>query len=89
VLVNFVDTFAAFNSSGIIGTEVTVHQLLANEFGAEFLKHFQTETAGEALRRTRNRLLCKGNLMGLAYSAYCLSALRISDTATVTQQAQG
>jgi hypothetical protein len=82
VLVNFVDIFASFNSSGVIGTEVTVHQLLANEFGAEFLKHFATETAGEALRRTRNRLLSKGNLMGLAYSAYCLSGLRLADTAS-------
>jgi hypothetical protein len=89
VLVNFVDTFAAFNSSGVIGTEVTVHQILANEFGAEFLKHFATETAGEALRRTRNRLLCKGNLMGLAYSAYCLSALRIADTASLTTASMG
>jgi hypothetical protein len=84
VLVNFVDTFAGLYSSGVIGTEVTVHQALANEVGADFLQRFQSETAGEALRRTRNRLLCKGNLMGLAYSAYCLSALRIADTASLT-----
>lgn len=84
VMVNFVDAFAGIYSSGVIGTEVTVHQLLANEAGAEFLQHFETETAGEALRRMRNHLLCKGNLMGLAYSAYCLSALRIADTARLT-----
>ncbi len=84
VMVNFVDTFARIYSSGVIGTEVTVHQLLANEAGAEFLQHFETETVGEALRRMRNHLLCKGNLMGLAYSAYCLSALRIADTARST-----
>ncbi len=84
VLVNFVDTFAGFYSSGVVGTEVAVHQSLANEFGAAFLEYFSTETAGEALRHARNRLLCKGNLMGLAYSAYCLSALRIADTARLT-----
>jgi hypothetical protein len=81
VLVNFVDAFAAIYSSGVIGTEVTVHQQLANEVGADFLQHFQKETAGEALRQMRSRLLCKGNLMGLAYTAYCLSGLRIADTA--------
>jgi hypothetical protein len=82
ILANFVDAFAAFYSSGVIGTEVTVHQQLANEAGAAFLKHFERESAGEALRRMRHDLLCKGNLMGLAYSTYCLSALRIAGNAS-------
>jgi hypothetical protein len=77
-LVNFVDTFAGLYSSGVIGTEITVHQLIANEAGSVFLQKFQSgESVGEALRGMRNHLLQKGNVLGLAYSAYCLSSLRL------------
>lgn len=78
VLVNFVDAFAGLNSSGVVGTEVTVHQALANEVGTVFLQAFLTKSAGEAIRDVRHRLVQKGNLMGLAYTAYCLSSLRLS-----------
>lgn len=80
VLVNFVDAFASLGSSGVIGTEVPVHQLLANEIGSEFLHLFESKTVGEAMRQVGNQLLCKGNLMGLAYSSYCLSSLHIAET---------
>jgi hypothetical protein len=79
VLVNFVDAFAGLNSSGVIGTEVTVHQALANEVGTLFLQSFLTKPVGEAIRDVRHRLVRKGNLMGLAYTAYCLSSLRLAD----------
>jgi hypothetical protein len=88
-LVNFVDTFAGLYSSGVIGTEVTVHQLLANEAGTAFLRRFvEDATVGEALCEMRTHLLSKGNLMGLAYTAYCLAGLRLADAANTSDAEQ-
>ena len=72
-LVNFVDTFSAsLDAGGVIGTEITLHQLVANEVAQTFLDSFQRgHTVGHALRTARAGLLRKGNLLGLVYTAYC------------------
>lgn len=77
--VNFVDTFAAANAGGVIGTEITLHQSLANEAVELMLHHFAQGGfgMGEVLRRMRHDLLAKGNLLGLAYTAYCSADLRL------------
>jgi hypothetical protein len=78
-LLNFVDAFASVNAAGVIGTEISVHQQVAGEVAEEFLFHFQSErSAGEAMRRVRTHLLRKGNLLGLAYTPFCSSDLRLT-----------
>jgi hypothetical protein len=77
-LVEFVDTFAGIYASGVIGTEITLDQGVASE-AAELvwarLRH--GDGVGDALRTMRLALLIKGNLMGLAYTAYCSADLHL------------
>ena len=51
----------------------------ANEAAELLLSHFASSDVGlgEAVRRMRHDLLAKGNLLGLAYTAYCSADLRI------------
>ncbi len=76
-LVQFVDAFAGVRAAGVVGTEITLHQRVASEAGAVFLQALRRPGAsvGEALRTTRLHLLRKGNVMGLAYTAYCSATL--------------
>ena len=79
MLVNFVDAFAGAHAAGVIGTEIPVHQQVANEAAEVFFSHFQRETnVGKALQQMRFQLLRKGNLIGLAYTPYCSADLRLS-----------
>ena len=81
-LVTFVDAFAGVNAGGVIGTEITLHQRVANEAAEVFFDNFTKEEekvgVGEALRRMRLHLLRKGNLLGLVYTAYCSADLHLS-----------
>ena len=62
----------------MIGTEVALEQGLASYFMEHFLGRFVGgATVGHALRDARWHLLGRGNVMGLAYTPYCLSSLRI------------
>jgi hypothetical protein len=77
--VNFVDAFAGASAGGVIGTEITLDQAMAGE-AAEFLLHelaSQPVNVGEAVRRLRLHFISKGNLLGLAYTAYCAAELRV------------
>lgn len=76
--VNFVDDFSVVGAAGVIGTEITLSQRLAGEAMETLLDGLMTRrlSVGEALHRMRARLLAKGNLLGLAYTAYCSSELR-------------
>ncbi|HKO99856.1 MAG TPA: hypothetical protein VJU86_22970 [Pyrinomonadaceae bacterium] len=75
LLVNFVDNFMGQYASGVIGTEVTLHQYVAGEAAEEFFHHFQTQSVGRSLHLMRRHLLLKGNLLGLAYTPYCSTSL--------------
>jgi hypothetical protein len=77
--VSFVDQFAAANAGGVVGTEVTLEQPMAGEAAERLLRHFAGGDVGvgEALRRMRLDLLAKGNLLGLAYTAYCSADLKL------------
>jgi hypothetical protein len=80
-LVNFVETFVGLQAAGVIGTEIAVHQQVAGEVAVELLTALGAGlTVGQAIRRMRHRLLGKGNVLGLAYSAYCSASLRIART---------
>lgn len=89
-LVSFVDAFSQVRSAGVIGTEVMLHQNVAAEAAESFFRHFagpDLPGAGEALRRMRLDLLGKGNVMGLAYTAYCSADLRLCRTRTGERRA--
>lgn len=78
--VNFVDHFMAARAAGVVGTEITLEQSMAGEAAQVFLAHFAGEKrlpAAESLRRMRLHFLGKGNLLGLAYTAYCPADLHL------------
>ena len=80
-LVQFVDAFAGVGAAGVVGTEITLHQRVASEVAEVFLKTLRQpgENIGSALRAMRLHMLRKGNVMGLAYTAYCSADLRFVD----------
>ncbi|HET8660189.1 MAG TPA: CHAT domain-containing protein [Micromonosporaceae bacterium] len=81
-LVNFVETFVGLQAAGVIGTEIAVHQQVAGEVAVELLTALGAGlTVGQAIRQMRHRLLGKGNVLGLAYSAYCSASLHIARAA--------
>ncbi|WP_333774499.1 CHAT domain-containing protein [Streptomyces sp. IBSBF 3136] len=74
----FVDAFSGLYASGTVGTEISVEQALATEVAERFWQHFLAgENVGTALHRVRTGLLRKGNVLGLAYTAYCSNSLRL------------
>jgi serine/threonine protein kinase len=77
-LLNFVNMFVWCQASGVIGTEISIPESLAREFAAAIFKSLAEPktTIGEAILEQRLLLLGKYNLMGLAYTPYCHSALR-------------
>ena len=86
VLVNFVDSFVGVYAAGVIGTEILLLQEVANEAAEEVLTRMNNKDAsgnflgvGEALRQMRLHFLGKGNLLGLAYTAYCSANLKLSN----------
>jgi hypothetical protein len=82
-LVNFVDAFAGVDAAGVIGTEVLVHQQLANEMALEFLKRFvRHKSVGRSMSEMRMHFLRKGNLFGLAYTPYCSAELTLAPSSS-------
>lgn len=78
--VNFVDSFSQVGASGVIGTEITMDQAMAGEVAEVLFGHLNAGSdlgVGEALRRTRLHFLAKGNVLGLAYTAYCSADLAL------------
>jgi hypothetical protein len=74
---SFVTAFCRWaGASGVLGTEITFEQGLAGFIMEDFISGLaQGRTVGEALRDTRWNLLRRGNVMGFAYTPYCLSTL--------------
>lgn len=68
----FVVQFVRTRRAGaLIGTEVTVWEILAAEMAETFLDGFLRDaSAGDALRRARRLLLRKNNPLGLVYTLY-------------------
>jgi hypothetical protein len=67
------------DAAAVIGTEVTVWQVLATEFATEFLREFLGQKrAGEALLKARGKLLAKSNPLGLIYTLYGSAELKIT-----------
>jgi hypothetical protein len=71
----FVDQIAA---SGVIGTEITVSEELATQFGGLLLQFIRAQQeVGEAVRLARLALLKQGNPLGLVYLPLIASDARL------------
>lgn len=90
-LSSFVDAFVQdAGAAGVLGSEVAMEQGLASVALETFLRRFAGgATVGEALREVRWDLFRRGNVMGLAYTAYCLSGLRIRPAPAADRTAAG
>jgi nucleoid DNA-binding protein len=80
-LVSFVDAFVTTGqAAGVIGTEVKVPQKMAMAAGETFAGAWLSgkSTVEEALRTVRIKYLEQGNLLGLAYTPYCWSELKLT-----------
>lgn len=63
-------------ASGVVGTEVTLEQGLAGWAMEQFLRSLAgATTVGEAVHRLRWTMIRQGNVMGFAYTPYCLANL--------------
>lgn len=72
------------HAAGVIGTEITIFEPLAQAFAEAFIPEFAKGTAvGEAIRLTRLALLRQGNPLGLVYIPYVLASLRLTANPTV------
>ena len=77
-LLNFVSTFVAAGAGGIIGTEISVIIEVAVSVGEMLLSSFTAgEAIADAIHSMRWQLANRGNLLGLAYTAYCMADLKI------------
>jgi hypothetical protein len=77
---SFVPAFIRWgNACGVVGTEITVHQTIADWIGESLLaKLWAGDAIARAMRDIRWQLLARGNVIGLGYTPYCLGDLRFS-----------
>jgi hypothetical protein len=77
-LYNLVDPFITwFEACGLVGTEITIEQGLGGWAMELFLSALREQPVGAALRSVRWEMFRHGNLMGLAYTPYCLAGLTL------------
>jgi hypothetical protein len=82
-VLNFVSALSAANAAGVVGTEVSVRLPVAVEVAQSLYEKLLPQDGkpgmqiGEAMRLVRWELANKGNLLGLAYTTYCLANLQI------------
>ena len=78
-LADFVKAFTnRAGAAGVIGTEITIDQGVAGWAMQLFLTAIaKGATVGMALRETRWTMLRRGNVMGFAYTPYCLAGLTL------------
>jgi hypothetical protein len=78
-LSSFLQRFATSGASGIIGTEISVFEPLAVEFGQGLIQAFLNgEPIGQVVQRLRWQLLLKRNVLGLVYTPYCYADLHLA-----------
>lgn len=74
----FKEIFAYCEAAGVMGTEITIPETLGRYFATGFLQSFfKGMKVGEAILQQRMTMLKNFNLLGLAYTPYCSSDLRI------------
>jgi hypothetical protein len=82
-LSNIMAPFLKGQSSGIIGSEISVHTFLARQFAQEFFNRFipnggSGQPVGQIIKDLRLELLAKFNPLGLVYTPYCSADLRMT-----------
>jgi hypothetical protein len=77
-LASLVGSFVETGASGVIGTEIAIDQGLGGWAMELFLSALRHQSVGEALRSMRWEMFRGGNLIGLAYTPYCLAGLTVS-----------
>ncbi|HAW52077.1 MAG TPA: hypothetical protein DCX54_07100, partial [Flavobacteriales bacterium] len=78
IVLNFVSAFADLGASGVIGTEVSVRADMAMTIAEAILTRIGNDMEiGHAIREMRWEMVNRGNLLGLAYTPYCLANLHI------------
>ena len=66
-------------AAGVIGTEITIFESLAQRFAETFLELFLGgETLARAIRRARLRLLAQRNPLGLVYLPFAYGGLKLA-----------
>jgi hypothetical protein len=66
-------------ASALLATEIAVWEPLARAFAGEFMAAFlNSNTAGEALLQARRKLLAVNNPLGLSYTLYGVSDLKLA-----------
>ncbi len=74
----FLPEWTTAGASGVIGTEISIFEPLAVEFGQGLIEAFLNgEPIGQAVQRLRWQLLLKRNVLGLVYTPYCYADLRL------------
>ncbi len=77
-LLSFVHRLGALGAAGVVGTEIPIHEYLANAFGEFFLTRLLSgDPVGRIIHDFRLELLGKRNVLGLAYVPYCYADLHI------------
>jgi len=68
-----------WGASGVIGTETTISPYWAVPAGEVFFERFvkEKDTIGDSVKQLRLNLLYRGWLIGLGYTAYASSELKI------------
>jgi hypothetical protein len=76
---SFVSAFVEVaEAAGVIGTEITIFEPLAQAFAEAFLKAFRDgEPFGRAIRMARLELLAKCNPLGLVYQPFAYAGLKL------------
>ena len=77
-ILSFASAFGSAGASGVIGTEVSVILPVAVEVAESVFRQLSTTPLGETIRAVRWELANKGNLAGLAYTAYSLADLQVT-----------
>jgi hypothetical protein len=77
---SFVKTFIEYvEAAGVIGTQITIFEPLAQRFAESFLQLLrQGEPLGRAVRRARLQLLAQYNPLGLVYQPFAYAGLKLA-----------
>lgn len=80
---SFVSAFVEIaEAAGVIGTEITVFEPLAQAFAEHFLFFFSHgDPLGRAIRKARLQLLGQYNPLGLVYQPFAYAGLKLAETA--------
>jgi len=77
---SFVQTFIEYvEAAGVIGTQITIFEPLAQRFAESFLQTFRAgQPLGRAIRAARLQLLAQRNPLGLVYQPFAYAGLKLA-----------